>query len=72
MNAVEIEEAISALAEKPFDAKEFPYAFREAIGNKATTLKTPGFKVGSAWRFRISEIDRWISEQKQKPEGAGK
>src|SRR6056297_2921090 len=39
MNAVEIEEAISALAEQPFDAQEFPYAFLEAFGNKATTLK---------------------------------
>jgi hypothetical protein len=29
MNAVEIEEAISALAERPFDAGEFPYAFLE-------------------------------------------
>ncbi|TBW34838.1 class I SAM-dependent DNA methyltransferase [Siculibacillus lacustris] len=39
MNAVEIEEAISALAEQPFDADEFPYAFLEAFGNKETTLK---------------------------------
>src|SRR5882757_8748933 len=39
MNAVEIEEAISALAERPFDADEFPYAFLEAFGNKETTLK---------------------------------
>jgi hypothetical protein len=39
MNAVEIEEAISALAEKPFDAAEFPYAFLEAFGRKETTLK---------------------------------
>jgi len=39
MNAVEIEQAISALAEQPFDAAEFPYAFLEAFGNKATTLK---------------------------------
>ncbi len=39
MNAVEIEEAISALAERPFDADEFPYAFLEAFGNKDTTLK---------------------------------
>lgn len=39
MNAVEIEEAISALAEQPFDAAEFPYAFLEAFGNKATTIK---------------------------------
>lgn len=39
MNAVEIEEAISALAEKPFDRAEFPCAFLEAFGNKETTLK---------------------------------
>jgi hypothetical protein len=39
MNAVEIEEAISKLAEQPFDAETFPYAFLEAFGNKETTLK---------------------------------
>jgi hypothetical protein len=39
MNAVEIEEAISALAERAFDAEEFPYAFLEAFGNKETTIK---------------------------------
>ncbi|MCK5745204.1 MAG: lactate dehydrogenase, partial [Oricola sp.] len=39
MNAVEIEEAISTLAEQPFDAQEFPFAFLEAFGNKATTIK---------------------------------
>src|ERR1700693_4275518 len=39
MNAVEIEEAVSALAERPFDSEEFPFAFLEAFGNKETTLK---------------------------------
>ena len=39
MNAVEIEEAISALAELPFDGDEFPFAFLLAFGNKATTIK---------------------------------
>ncbi len=39
MNAVEIEEAVSSLAESPFDAAEFPFAFLEAFGNKATTIK---------------------------------
>lgn len=39
MNAVEIEEAVSNLAEQSFDAQEFPYAFLEAFGNKATTIK---------------------------------
>jgi hypothetical protein len=39
LNAVEIEEAISQLAEKPFDPVNFPYAFLEAFGNKETTIK---------------------------------
>jgi hypothetical protein len=39
MNAVEIEEAVSELAEKPFDSAEFAYAFLAAFGNKETTLK---------------------------------
>lgn len=39
MNAVEIEEAISALAEQRFDAQEFPFAFLEAFGNKEATIK---------------------------------
>lgn len=39
MNAVEIEEAISALAEQTFDASEFPFAFLQAFGNKDTTIR---------------------------------
>lgn len=39
MNAVEIEEAISQLADQPFDPNNFPYAFLEAFGNKETTIK---------------------------------
>ena len=39
MNAVEIEEAISQLADQPFDPENFPYAFLEAFGNKETTIK---------------------------------
>jgi hypothetical protein len=39
MNAVEIEEAVSQLAEAPFDPDEFPFAFLEAFGNKQTTIK---------------------------------
>ena len=38
MNAVEIEEAVSILAEQPFVPAEFPYAFLEAFGNKTTTI----------------------------------
>lgn len=39
MNAVEIEQAVTELAEQPFDPVEFPYAFLAAFGNKETTLK---------------------------------
>jgi len=39
MNAVEIEQAVSELAEQHFDAAEFPYAFLTAFGNKETTIK---------------------------------
>jgi hypothetical protein len=39
MNAVEIEQAVSDLAQQPFDAKLFPYAFLAAFGNKNTTLE---------------------------------
>ena len=39
MNAVEIEEAVSQLAEQPFDAATFPYAFLEAFGGNAVTIK---------------------------------
>jgi hypothetical protein len=39
LNAVEIEEAISALAEQPFDAQEFPFAFLQAFDNPETTIK---------------------------------
>lgn len=39
MNAVEIEQAVTDLAEQTFDPIEFPYAFLAAFGNKETTLK---------------------------------
>jgi hypothetical protein len=38
LNAVEIEEAISLLAEQEFDPVEFPFAFLEAFGNKKATI----------------------------------
>jgi hypothetical protein len=39
MNPVEIEEAVSALAQAPFDRAEFPFQFLAAFGNKETTLQ---------------------------------
>lgn len=52
MNAVEIEEAISQLAEQDFDHEAFPFLFLEAFGNKKTTIKR--LKSGSANK---SDID---------------
>ncbi len=48
MNAVEIEQAITDLAEQPFDAEEFPFAFLEAFGNKPPTIR----------RLRTGETNR--------------
>ena len=31
--------------------------------------KIPGFKVGGSWRFRRSEIERWIDERPQRTQG---
>jgi len=39
VNAVEIEQAITDLAEQPFDPAEFPFAFLQAFGNKDATIK---------------------------------
>lgn len=39
MNAVEIEQAVSELAEQHFDREDFPLQFLAAFGNKDTTLK---------------------------------
>ena len=39
MNTVEIEQAISELAQAPYDRAEFPYLFLASFGEKATTLK---------------------------------
>jgi hypothetical protein len=46
MNAVEIEEAVSALVAEPFNGEEFPYQFLAAFGFKDTTLKK--LKAGAA------------------------
>ena len=39
MNAVEIEEAVSELADQPFDPETFPFAFLAAFGNRPTTIR---------------------------------
>lgn len=39
MNPVEIEEAVSGLAQEPFDRAEFPFQFLRAFDNKETTIR---------------------------------
>lgn len=39
MNPVEIADAVSSLAQQPFDAGEFPFEFLRAFGNPETTIK---------------------------------
>jgi hypothetical protein len=52
LNAVEIEEAITNLAEQDFDSEGFPYAFLEAFGNKATTITEKYNRLTSAFAYR--------------------
>lgn len=39
MNPVEIDDAVSSLAQQPFEAGEFPFEFLRAFGNPETTIK---------------------------------
>lgn len=39
MNPVEIEEAVSRIAEAPFNPGEFPFEFLQAFGNREVTIK---------------------------------
>ena len=38
----------------------------------AQTGKLPGIKIGSAWRFRRSEIDQWLDAQRRITEASTK
>lgn len=39
MNAVDIKEAVSELAQQPFDIAEFPFSLLVTFGNKEATIK---------------------------------
>jgi hypothetical protein len=58
MNAVEIEEAVSGLALKPFEAEEFSFSFLEAFGNKSTTIMK--LRSGSSNK---TDVDRAILQR---------
>ena len=42
MNPVEIEEAVSQIAEAPFNPREFPFEFLQAFENRDPTALTKG------------------------------
>ena len=45
-------------------------AGKRTVYRLAADKKIPAFKLGGTWRFRRSELDRWIAESinKKKPE----
>ena len=59
MNAVEIEQVISELAELPFDRAEFPFAFLEAFGSKATFLSSEAFDFADVHAANVDRSQRF-------------
>lgn len=58
MNAVEIEEAITNLADQDFVSENFPFAFLEAFGNKATTIKR--LRSGTS---NVSDVEKGVLQR---------
>jgi hypothetical protein len=68
LNAVEIEEAISQLADQVFDPENFPYSFLEAFGNKETTIKRLRYRRGSNGLRRVARRQQGNSDFISPPE----
>lgn len=47
------------------ELSEYLKMAQKTLYRLASVGKVPGFKVGGAWRFRKSEIDKWIKQQEQ-------
>ncbi len=47
------------------EVAEYLKLAEKTVYRLAAEGKIPGFKVGASWRFRKSEIDRWIIAQEQ-------
>jgi hypothetical protein len=67
MNAVEIEQAISELAEQPFDSEEFSFAFLEAFDNKKTTIRRPRKGESNIVVCPIGGVTRTLMALKESP-----
>lgn len=35
----------------------------KTIYRLASSKKLPGFKIGGIWRFKTSEVEKWVNEQ---------
>lgn len=51
---------------------EYLKVAEKTIYRLAGSKKLPGFKVGGIWRFRKSEVDRWIDIQSNKSRKSAK
>lgn len=45
------------------DVAAFLKAGKRTVYRLAANGEIPGFKLGGTWRFRRSELDRWIADQ---------
>ncbi len=48
------------------DVAEYLKLTEKTTYRLASEGELPGFKVGGSWRFRKSEIERWIRKQENK------
>ena len=51
------------------EVAEYPKLDEKTACRLTAKGQMPDFKVGGSWRFRESEIDRWIIKQQQQQEG---
>jgi excisionase family DNA binding protein len=45
------------------EVAEYLKVNERTIYRLATNGELPAFRVGASWRFRLNEIDNWITEQ---------
>lgn len=48
------------------DVADYLKVNERTIYRLATSGELPAFRVGASWRFRLNEIDTWISQQSHK------
>ncbi|HFF8973986.1 methylation-associated defense system helix-turn-helix domain-containing protein MAD1 [Serratia marcescens] len=46
------------------DAASYLKLNERTVYRMATSAKIPAFKVGTSWRFKREDIEKWIEEQK--------